>query len=41
MSRSTVVSSFTIIKGSLVDETYAAFAAWDFSLVEASEPPAP
>jgi hypothetical protein len=31
-SRSTVVSSFTVIKGSLVDETYAAFAAWDFSL---------
>jgi hypothetical protein len=33
-SRSTVVSSFTIIKGSLVDETYAAFAAWDFSLTK-------
>jgi len=31
-SRSTVLSSFTIIKGSLVNETYAAFAAWDFSL---------
>src|SRR3954470_457448 len=29
--RSRVVSSFTIIKGSLVDETYAAFSAWDFS----------
>jgi hypothetical protein len=31
-SRSKVVSSFTIVKGSLIDETYAAFAAWDFSL---------
>ena len=31
-SRSSVVSSFTVIKGSLVDETYAAFAGWDFSL---------
>jgi hypothetical protein len=33
-SRSNVVSSFTVIKGSLVDETYAAFAAWDFSLTK-------
>ena len=32
--RSNVVSSFTIIKGSLIDETYAAFAAWDFSLTK-------
>jgi hypothetical protein len=31
-SRSQVVSSFTIIKGSLIEETYAAFGAWDFSL---------
>ena len=31
-SRSKVVSSFTIIKGSLIDETYTAFAQWDFSL---------
>lgn len=30
-SRSQVVSSFTIIKGSLIDETYAAFQSWDFS----------
>jgi hypothetical protein len=30
-ARSNVVSSFTIIKGSLIEETYAAFAAWDFS----------
>ena len=30
--RSQVVSSFTIIKGSLIEETYAAFEAWDFSL---------
>ena len=31
-SRSRVVSSFTIIKGSLIDETYAVFQDWDFSL---------
>ena len=30
--RSNVVSSFTIIKGSLIDETYAVFAGWDFAL---------
>src|SRR5262245_40894345 len=30
-ARANVVSSFTIIKGSLIDETYEAFAAWDFS----------
>ncbi len=30
-SRASVVSSFTIIKGSLIDETYAAFKSWDFS----------
>lgn len=29
-SRSRVVSSFTIIKGSLIDETYAVFRNWDF-----------
>ena len=29
--RANVVSSFTIIKGSLIEETYAAFRAWDFS----------
>jgi hypothetical protein len=29
--RSTVVSSFTIIKGSLIEETYSVFATWDFS----------
>ena len=28
--RSSVVSSFTIIKGSLIDETYAVFRDWDF-----------
>ncbi len=28
-SRSSVVSSFTIIKGAMIEETYAAFAAWD------------
>jgi Putative inner membrane protein (DUF1819) len=31
-SRSQVVSSFTIIKGALINETYATFAAWDYSL---------
>lgn len=31
LSRSSVVSSFTIIKGSLIDETYAIFREWDFS----------
>ena len=29
-SRANVVSSFTIIKGSLIDETYVAFQYWDF-----------
>ena len=28
--RSNVVSSFTIVKGSLIDETYAVFRGWDF-----------
>jgi hypothetical protein len=30
-SRANVASSFTIVKGAMVDETYAIFAAWDFS----------
>jgi hypothetical protein len=29
-SRANVASSFTIIKGSMVDETHAVFATWDF-----------
>jgi hypothetical protein len=29
-SRANVVSSFTIIKGAMVEETYTVFAAWDF-----------
>jgi hypothetical protein len=29
-SRANVVSSFTIIKGAVIEETYAVFAAWDF-----------
>jgi len=31
-SRSHVVSSFTLIKGAMIDETYAVFANWDFAL---------
>ena len=34
-SRARVVSSFTIVKGSLIEETYAVFRAWDFSLSRA------
>lgn len=34
-SRSRVVSSFTIIKGSLIDETYAAFRSWDLDAPKA------
>jgi Putative inner membrane protein (DUF1819) len=34
-SRARVVSSFTIIKGALIDETYAVFQAWDFSRPQA------
>jgi bacteriophage exclusion system BrxA-like protein len=30
-SRANVVSSFTVVKGAMIDETYAVFAAWDFS----------
>lgn len=30
-SRSNVVSSFTVVKGAMIDETYAVFAAWDFA----------
>jgi len=29
-SRASVASSFTVVKGALIDETYAVFAAWDF-----------
>ncbi len=29
-SRSNVASSFTVVKGAMIDETYATFAAWDF-----------
>lgn len=29
-SRANVASSFTVVKGAMVDETYAVFAAWDF-----------
>jgi len=34
-SRARVISSFTIIKGSLIEETYAVFREWDFSLSRA------
>jgi Putative inner membrane protein (DUF1819) len=30
-SRSNVVSSFTIIKGAMIEETYAVFASWDLA----------
>jgi hypothetical protein len=30
-SRAQVVSSFTIVKGAMIAETYAVFAAWDFA----------
>src|ERR1700733_13554108 len=30
--RSHVASSFTILKGAMIDETYAVLAAWDFTL---------
>ncbi len=30
--RANVASSFTLVKGALIDETYAVLAAWDFSL---------
>jgi hypothetical protein len=29
-SRANVVSSFTVVKGAMINETYAVFAAWDF-----------
>jgi hypothetical protein len=31
-SRSHVASSFTLIKGAMIDETYAVFAAWGRSV---------
>ena len=30
-SRANVASSFTVIKGAMIEETYAVFAAWDFA----------
>ncbi len=30
LSRSNIVSSFTVIKGAIIEETYAVLAAWDF-----------
>lgn len=30
-SRAHVASSFTVVKGAMIDETYAVFAAWDFA----------
>lgn len=29
--RANVASSFTVVKGAMIDETYAVFAAWDFA----------
>lgn len=34
-SRANVISSFTIIKGSLINETYAVFRGWDFDASKA------
>src|SRR5262245_56778220 len=31
MNRSEIVSSFTVIKGALISETYAAFSGWDLA----------
>jgi hypothetical protein len=31
-TRSHVASSFTLIKGAMIDETYAVSVAWDFAL---------
>jgi hypothetical protein len=39
-SRANVVSSFTVVKGAMIDETYAVFAAWDFER-QAREPRPP
>ena len=40
--RADVVSSFTVIKGAMIEETYAVFAAWDFDASKRAEPrPAP
>lgn len=30
-ARANVASSFTVVKGAMIDETYAVFAAWDFA----------
>ena len=30
-SRANVVSSFTVVKGAIIEETYAVFTAWDFA----------
>ena len=37
-TRADVVSSFTIIKGALIDETYAVFGEWELLQVEEGEP---
>ena len=29
-SRANIASSFTVVKGAMIDETYAVFATWDF-----------
>jgi hypothetical protein len=31
-SRANVASSFTVVKGAMIEETYAVFATWDFAL---------
>ena len=36
VERSRIASSFTQIKGALIDETYAVLSAWDFSVPKKS-----
>jgi hypothetical protein len=35
-ARSNIASSFTLIKGAMINETYAVFAKWDFGSYHAS-----
>ena len=35
--RASIVSSYTIIKGALIEETYAVFRGWDFERIKAGD----